>query len=260
MSRQIHIGDMTWVEYERRIEEDTAVVIVPIGSTEQHGPHTPLGCDAIVGAEIADAVAERIGALVAPQIAFGYKSQPRTGAGNHFPGNICLDGETITLLIRDVLKAFARHGVTRLCVLSSHYENHWFVGEGIQDALEACRASGVNGVKIANIAYYELASEDTIDAVFGNDFPGWEVEHGAIMTTSVLLHRRPDLVDMSKAPDHEPIRLPPYDVYPFDPDRGSRSGALSASTTASAAKGKLFFDDFVSRISAALTAEFGLTG
>ncbi len=260
MPRQVYIGDMTWMEYDRRIKEDNPVVILPIGSTEQHGPHTPLGCDAIVGTEITGAVAERIGALVAPQIAFGYKSQPRTGAGNHYPGNICLDGETVILLIRDVLKAFARHGVTRMCVLSSHYENHWFVAEGIQDALEACRLRDLEGIKIANIAYYELASEDTIDAVFGDDFPGWEVEHGAIMTTSVLLHRRPDLVAMSKAPDHEPSRLPPYDVYPFDPARGSRSGALSASTTASAEKGKLFFDDFVDRIATALTAEFGLTG
>ena len=116
-SVETHISRMSWVEYDRRVAEDNPVVIVPVASTEQHGPHTPLGCDAIVGAEIADEVGRRTGALIAPQIAYGYKSQPRTGAGNHFPGNICIDGETLSCLVNDIAQSLAAHGVRKICFL-----------------------------------------------------------------------------------------------------------------------------------------------
>ncbi len=80
------IAEMTWTEYDRRVRETNPVVILPVGSLEQHGPHTPLATDTMIPAAISSkTVAARIGALVAPPIAYGYKSQPRTGGGNHFP-------------------------------------------------------------------------------------------------------------------------------------------------------------------------------
>ena len=239
-STEHHIGRITWVEYQRRVAEDDPVVIVSVGSTEQHGPHTPLGCDAIVGAEIADEVGRRTGALIAPQIGYGYKSQPRTGAGNHFPGNICIDGETLTCLVSDIAQSLAKHGVGKICFLNSHFENQWFIIEGVQDALAALDA-GIKDTRIASISYYELISPDVRDAVFGDSFISWEVEHGAVMTTSILLHRRPELVDRGAIPEHDPVLSPPYDIYPFDPARGSQSGALSASTIASEENGKTVF-------------------
>jgi len=257
-SAESHISRLTWVEYERRVVENDPVVIVSVGSTEQHGTHTPLGCDAIVGAEIADEVARRTGALIAPQIAYGYKSQPRTGGGNHFPGNLCVDAETLTGMVCDIAQSFARHGVRKICFLSSHYENQWFIIEGVQDALKALAFAGNRDLRIACMSYYELISPELTDAVFGDAFHGWEVEHGAVMTTSVLLHRRPELVDRDAIPDHDPILLPPYDIYPFDPARGSQSGAMSASTIASAENGKKFFDDITAKLCVALVKEFDL--
>ena len=252
-----HISRMTWVEYDRRIADDNPVVIVSVASTEQHGPHTPLGCDAIVGAEIADEVGRRADALIAPQIAYGYKSQPRTGAGNHFPGNICIDAETLSCLVSDIAQSFAKHGVRKVCFLNSHFENQWFIIEGVQDALTALDAAGTKDMKIACISYYELISPEVRDVVFGDKFVSWEVEHGAVMTTSVLLHRRPELVDLDAIPEHDPVLPLPYDIYPFDPARGTQSGALSASTLASAENGRLFFDDIAGRLCEALGREFG---
>jgi creatinine amidohydrolase len=251
---------MTWVEYDRRVVEDNPVVIVSVASTEQHGPHTPLGCDAIVGAEIADEVGRRTGALIAPQIAYGYKSQPRTGAGNHFPGNICVDAETLSCLVSDIAQSLAKHGVRKVCLLSSHFENQWFIIEAVQDALAALDAAGIEDMKIACMSYYEFFSPEARDAVFGDKFISWEVEHGAVMTTSILLHRRPEVVDRDAIPDHDPVLPLPYDIYPFDPARGTQSGALSASTIASAENGKLFFDEVTGRLSEALIQEFDLEG
>ncbi len=257
-SEENHISRITWVEYDRRVSEDNPVVIVPVASTEQHGPHTPLGCDAIVGAEIADEVGRRTGALIAPQIAYGYKSQPRTGGGNHFPGNICIDAETLSCLVNDIAQSLAAHGVRKICFLSSHVENQWFLIEGVQDALAALDAAGINDMRIACMSYYEFFSPEVRDAVFGDKFISWEVEHGAVMTTSILLHRRPEVVDRDAIPEHDPVLPLPYDIYPFDPARGTQSGALSASTIASAENGKLFFDEVTGRLCEALIQEFDL--
>lgn len=253
-----HISRMSWVEYDRRVAKDNPVVIIPVASTEQHGPHTPLGCDAIVGAEIADEVGRRTGALIAPQIAYGYKSQPRTGAGNHFPGNICIDAETLSCLVNDIVQSLAAHGVRKICLLNSHFENQWFIIEGVQDALATLEATGIADMKIACMSYYEFYSSGVIDAVFSDKFISWEVEHAAVMTTSILLHRRPDVVNRGAIPAHDPVLPVPYDIYPFDPARGSQSGALSASTIASEANGKLFFDDVTASLGDALVREFDL--
>jgi creatinine amidohydrolase len=92
MTRGVLISEMTWTDYDARVRGESPVVLLPVGSLEQHGPHTPLATDTIIPTAISVAVAERIGGLVAPPIAYGYKSQPRTGGGNHFSGTTSLDG------------------------------------------------------------------------------------------------------------------------------------------------------------------------
>ena len=69
MSNQVK--DMTWREVQERLRE-FPVVIVPIGSTEQHGYHLPIGTDVYLAEALAEKTAEKTGALVYPSIHFGY--------------------------------------------------------------------------------------------------------------------------------------------------------------------------------------------
>ena len=71
MSRQIRLMDA--FEYRARVESDP-IVIVPVGSFEQHGPHMPLGVDMMLSTKMAELVAEKVDGLVGPTIGFGYKS------------------------------------------------------------------------------------------------------------------------------------------------------------------------------------------
>jgi creatinine amidohydrolase len=61
---------------------------------------------------VAKGVAEKINAIVAPVVAFGYKSQPKMGGGQHFCGTTSLDADTLAHVLRDVIKELARHGVS----------------------------------------------------------------------------------------------------------------------------------------------------
>jgi creatinine amidohydrolase len=252
------IADLTWTEYDARVRDGTTPVLLPVGALEQHGPHLPMNCDTLIPASICARVAEGIGALVAPALSYGYKSQPKSGGGNHFPGTTSLDGGTLVAMTRDVVKEFARHGVRRVAVVVGHTENLMFTTEACDLALRELRRQGIDDLKIVHLGYWEFSTDETLRKVFPDGFPDWNLEHAGVMETSVMLHLHPELVQFDKVPLHPPAEFPPYDIYPVDPGRIPSSGALSSARSASAEKGKLMLDEYVDTISAALREEFGL--
>ena len=86
MSRSVMMSDLSWPEYKRRLEEEDAIILLPVGAVEQHGYHLPLGTDWIMATEMSRRAAERVGGGVAPPVMYAYKSQIRSGGGN-YPGN-----------------------------------------------------------------------------------------------------------------------------------------------------------------------------
>jgi creatinine amidohydrolase len=250
------MSEMTWVEYHERMQRVRPVVIVPVGSLEQHGPHLPLSTDSIIPTEIAKRVAERIDALVVPPLVYGYKSQPKSGGGNHFSGTTSLDGATFADVLKDILRELARHGARQVAFIDGHYENEAFLTEGIDLALRELAAHGVRDMKILKIPYWEFITKATERVLFPDGLLSWALEHGAVMETSVMLYLRPDLVKADLIPDHPPAQFPPYDVYPTDTRPIPPDGVLSSAAGASAEKGRVAITQIVNDIAAALEKEF----
>jgi creatinine amidohydrolase len=257
----VSIAEMSWVEYDRRVRETSPVLFLTVGALEQHGPHLPMHCDEVIPRRISEEVARRITGLVAPSLLYGYKSQPRSGGGNHFPGTTSLDGATVIATVRDLISEFARHGIRRIALMDGHYENTMFITEGIDLALRDLRAIGLEDLKVLRIGYYEFTSKEAERKVWPDGFPSWPLEHAGVMETSIMLHLHPELVDMKEVPQHGPAEFPPYDVFPATREtlRGlPGSGALISGRDATAQKGQFLFNEYVEGISSALTEEFQL--
>jgi creatinine amidohydrolase len=178
------------------------------------------------------------------------------GGGQHFTGTTSLDGNNLSLMLRDVLREFARHGARRVAVVDGHYENQMFLIEGIDLAMRELRYDGVRDMKIIRLEYWDFTSNETLAKVFPEGFPGYALEHAAVMETSLSLHLHSHLVRWDKLPKDAPADFPPYDVYPTNPSWVPPSGSLSSPRSASAEKGKALFEEYVKTIAAALRKEF----
>jgi len=253
----VHAAHLTWPELAARIADGPPPLILTTGAFEQHGPHLALATDTLLPAVIAERVAERIGALVAPAIPYGYKSQPKSGGGNHFPGCASLDGATLVALVRDLIRDFARHGLTKIVLLDGHMENQWFLTEAADTALTMLKGEGVKGTRIMKLGHWEYISAETEAVLFPDGRPSWELEHAAVMETSVMMHLRPDLVRADLVPDDPPAAFPKYDLYPTDPDPIPPTGVLSPAGSASAEKGRVVIEQVVPDIAADIAAVFG---
>ncbi|HUK50478.1 MAG TPA: creatininase [Terriglobales bacterium] len=226
--------EMTWEDFQSFTGRG-GVIVVPVGSTEQHGLHLPLGVDAIIPYEIAKKLAEKADVVVAPQIAWGYKPQPGSSGGTDFPGTCSLDGGTLSSLVRDFVRELVRHRVRKIIILDGHYENSMFLIEGADLALRDSNRPA--NVKVVVARWFDLIKPTEFDKIFPN-FEGIALEHAANMETAMLLYFRPELVKQDKIKGDSAERNPPYIVLPPTKDLIPSTGVLTKIKTVNSKQGE----------------------
>lgn len=113
--------DMTWTEVERLPREAT-ILILPVGATEAHGPHLPLGTDGIISEAVAEAVLPKLEehglkGVILPTLHFTAAEFARA-----FPGTVSFRPETVAAVIAELAGGLAEHGFQRLAVANSHLD------------------------------------------------------------------------------------------------------------------------------------------
>ena len=252
----VRLSELTSPELDELVTNGPPILFLPTGALEQHGPHLPLGTDTMIPSILAEKIALNLDGLVAPALPYGYKSQPKSGGGNHMPGCAALDGTTYINMVRDLICDFARHGLTKLVLFDGHMENQMFLSEASDLALRLLTNEGIENTKIVKLGYWIMIDDILENILFPDGLISWELEHAAVMETSVMLYLMKNHVRAPLIPDHPPADFPLYDTYPFEPGSVSHSGALSSAKKASAEKGAAVVRILVKSLSQEITRAF----
>jgi creatinine amidohydrolase len=181
----VFLGEMTNAEVEAFLKQHHTVII-PTGSTEQHGPHAPLATDVLVPQEIARRVAPQIGAVVAPPISYAL-SYPHVG----FTGLVHIRIPTFMALVEDLCAAFATSGFKRIVFLNGHYDNTYAIAYACANAADRLPKD----VKAFPINYWDGMPPEVRER-YSSIAKGM---HANAAETSAILAINPALVDMEKA-------------------------------------------------------------
>ena len=234
----VFLGEMTDPEVRAALER-TQTIIIPTGSTEQHGPHGPLLTDAIVPTEVGRRVAERIGALVGPPINYAL-SYPHVG----FTGVVHIRVTTFMSLIEDLCASYASIGFNRIVFLNGHYDNTYAIAYACATAAERM-PSGVNAFPIN---YWDGMTAEEAGEFFGPT-TGLHANRGE---TSAVMAINADLVDLDAAnaelppfpevTNQAPVHTAFFFSAPGSVHRATKSGTWGDAREASVEYGQRYLD------------------
>ena len=232
----------TWPEMAEVVKRQP-VVVLPIGSVEDHGPHLPLDTDNFLIWNICEEAARRAEGeiLLMPQVPYGYETHHMD-----FPGTIDIQPEHLLHFMLDITRSVAHHGFERILIADGHGSNMPILD------LVARRTNIETGALCGTFIWPSLAPA-AVRAVRQSARGG--MAHACELETSVYLHLDPAGVRMDKAraetgmPESEFIWM---DLMEGSPvvlmdhwTRFSKSGVSGDPTLATAEKGKVVFEAVV---------------
>jgi len=234
-------GERTAGEVRSVAGKDGSVLVVPVGSVEQHGDHLPTATDTILVEAVAHQGADRadVPVLVAPPFWAGFSP-------HHMPlgGTLTLSFDTMLSAIEELVDAALENGFDAALLLNGHGGN-----EALISAATSTIGDDHPDVEVLGLTYFHLA-EPFIDEIRDSEEGG--MAHGGEFETALMAHLRPDLVGEpeSETPDlDEPYDRGVRDLLSAGPlsvyrrfDEYSGSGAIGDPEAASAEKGERIYD------------------
>ena len=178
------LGELTFAE-AATLGRAQPIVLLPVGSTEAHGPHLPLATDAILSEELALRAAAALDAdgyttLIAPTVAYAI-----TEYAAEFTGTVSLSAATATALVEEIAASLQRQGLARVCLVNSHLEP-----AHVASLIEACRrVQARTGLAVVFPDQLEKRWARTLTDEFKRG-----ACHAGRYETSLVLAARPELV------------------------------------------------------------------
>jgi creatinine amidohydrolase len=179
----IRLADVPWIE-AASARGERWLALLPIGSTEAHGPHLPLGSDVVIAEAMAQAAAARIEAagarvLVLPALAYGV-----TDCASDFFGTLSIAPATLEALVKDLAASLLRHGCARLGIVNAHLE---------PEHRHALRAAAEAATKSGLLTCFPDVARRAFASRLGAEFLSGAC-HAGSYEGSIVLAARPELV------------------------------------------------------------------
>jgi len=191
MTAKYRYDELTWPEMREAIARGP-VVLLPFGTIEDHGPHLPINTDNVIVEAICLEVAQRAPgeALVMPLVAYGLDEHHMD-----FPGTLSVDMGTLLAYVSDVAISAAHHGFTHALIVHGHGSNAPLADLAARRVV--LETGIVCGAMSPNAAIDPTLAEPTFSEM-RRSAPGG-VAHAGEYETAMMLHLRPELVQMERA-------------------------------------------------------------
>lgn len=176
----MQLAHLNWRQAQEKLSDPNTVVVIPVGSTEQHGPVGPLGTDWLIPQWITAEMEKRTDILVTPVIPFGVATHHTS-----FAGTIDMGLETMIDIMRGVFQNLAKHGARRFIVVNGHGGNDPAIEKA---GLELARETGA---LITLLDWWGIAPE--LNKI-------WTTGHGDAQEVSAIMHIKPELIDIASCP------------------------------------------------------------
>lgn len=178
------LHERTWPEVAEYLRY-RQTIILPIGSTEQHAHHLPLGTDTLEAIRLAMDLSKKIGVMVAPPVWYGY-------APHHmaFPGTVTISESVLAQFLKEIMGSMVQQGFNRILVLNGHWISNIAAIETAVSAIRLHTQALVVVVDPMRLAYTE--SQQLMDS------PDGGMEHADEMETSYMLYFHPDLTHFDR--------------------------------------------------------------
>lgn len=222
-------AEQTWETIRAMRADGVDMLIFPVGSTEQHGPHLPLHVDTLCAEIVAHAVSARTGVPVLPTLPFGCA----LGHTRFWPGTLSLSPRTLALVVEEVLEDAIAYGFTRVLLLSGHVTN----AAPLRCALETLR---VRHPELQIAAKHVSEASLAVKAAYEADALDW---HANAAETALMLHLAPHLVRRDRIFD-DPDRTR-ESVFSYTVPQTSAQGHTGSPSLATPQMGAELFEQIV---------------
>jgi creatinine amidohydrolase len=217
---------LTWPEVQTMRDGGMDMCLLPVGATEQHGPHLPLNTDSVFAAATCLYASAKTGVPVLPTLTYGCS----LGHTNRWPGTLSLFPGTLSQTVREIAAFLVHTGFKRLLIVNSHYGNT----SSLRCAMDPIRSEHAGRFQIGLKNSFEFTRgiwQQFIDD--GEDF------HANRAETALMLFLDPGVVRMDKIQD-DPDRTPGK-VFSYVVPQTSKNGVTGHPSRATAADGKKLF-------------------
>ncbi len=245
---------LTWEELKEAIKEQR-VILLPVGSTEQHGYHLPMEVDNYLARQVSIGAAELVpnDVLVMPNIPYGFNTHHMD-----FPGQITINGRTFIEYCLSVTKSLVYHGFQKIIIVDGHGSNMPFL-----DIVARQTNIESKGTALCTALIHTSLAKDVAGKIRDSGRGG--MGHACEWETSMYLHlnegevRKDKIVDEYDLPDSEfhwnELQDPSSILMMEWWTTFSKSGVSGSATLSSKEKGKILYDVTVERL-ARLVTEF----
>ena len=197
--RRVYLEELSWTEVRDTLQAGTTTIIIPVGGTEQNGPHMALGKHNVRVKALAGQIAQVLGdTLVAPVVAYvpeGTISPP--GGHMRFPGTISIPDATFKSLLDAAGRSFRQAGFTHIVLIGDHGDYQGLLKEVAQQLNRAWAGTPVRAHFIPE--YYDATQTSYLEALRGQGLSEAQIgTHAGTADTSLLLAIDPSLVQANR--------------------------------------------------------------